>query len=335
VQHFAKLFPVHVSDVTAGWKKMEERLVEYMHEVQAHRLAAERLRIIRRREQIAVAAWVKFRLGYPAERLLPSGADILTWDKVKAIIELPSSVPTKEKDEIVAPEVETPKIITEDAEEDTDDEMWWWNPPKTSPEIEITVISPATFTHVFSSMSAFISEWEDANIRKLGGLSSVGPMLISFYPVSVHLSTLRLAASVFACEDSSCIHHWIDHYQNSVYPVMWYPEVLHHPCNTVTRRIKDDDKDAPFNPLLKASKDFPYCRRKEWSSDSLFPDEKASRTVKRILEACGLDDMITTTEDMDKLDARFICLKCSYGARCDGQRPRKVMSWRNAVHRNF
>ncbi|KAJ7657993.1 hypothetical protein B0H17DRAFT_1097587 [Mycena rosella] len=183
-------------------------------------------------------------------------------------------------------------------------------------------------------MTGFISQWEEQKIRSLASLNMVDERLVfsfSYASASSHLRGLRLAACVFTCEDLSHIHSSIEHYQNGSYPALFYPEFLHHPCATVARREPDDDEDAPFNPLFKASRDFAYCRRKEWSSDSMFFDEKASRAVKRILEACGLDHRTVTTEEMDTLDPRFICLKCSYGAKCDGQRPRQVMPWRNAV----
>ncbi|KAJ7492275.1 hypothetical protein FB451DRAFT_1078197 [Mycena latifolia] len=306
-----------------SWKNMERRLVEYMHMVEAHRLAADRLRIVRQREQMAVSSWVQFRLGYSAERLLPSGTDILSWDKVKAIIELPSSVPVKLRD----PEAVETKVMGP-ADEAADDERH--ETPQTS--LNPTIISPASFTRVFSSMSGFISQWEAKKIRELCRRNLVGAEIpFSFSPTARDLIALRLAACVFTCEDECLIHSRIEHYQNNFYPAMFYPEFLHHPCTTIARREGDDEKNAPFNPLFKASKDFGWHRRKEWSTDSMFFDEKASRAVKRLLEACGLDYTVVTTEEMDSLDPRFICLKCSYGAKCDGQRPRKVMPWRNAV----
>ncbi|KAJ6502632.1 hypothetical protein DFH09DRAFT_1001170 [Mycena vulgaris] len=269
---------------TRSWKNMEQRLIKYMYEVKAHRLAADRLCIVREREKLAVSSWIQFRLGFSAERLLPSGADILSWNKVKAIIELPSCNPQ--------------------------------------------FISPASFTRVFRSMSGFISQWEAKKISALRRLTNVDEdMPFSFLPTSTHLSTLRLAACVFSCEDKPNIHSWIDQYQNGFYPALFYPEFFHHPCTT-NRATTQTRPSIHYSRHLMVS---PYCRRKEWSFDSLFFDEKASRAVKKILEACGWDYRVVTTEDMDILDPWFICLKCSYGAKCDGQRPRKVMPWRNAV----
>ncbi|KAF8215810.1 hypothetical protein K438DRAFT_1799464 [Mycena galopus ATCC 62051] len=143
------------------------------------------------------------------------------------------------------------------------------------------------------------------------------------------MKSLQLAASVFTCEDKHGIHRAFSHY-HKVYPVMWYPEFLHHPCNTVTSKSVHNE-DVPDNPLFTAAKPIGWCTRRKWNSNSIFFDRKASKAVERVLEACGLDYTVVTTQQMDALDARFICLKCSYGAKCDGQRPRKVMSWRHAV----
>ncbi|KAJ7754984.1 hypothetical protein DFH07DRAFT_496519 [Mycena maculata] len=312
-----------------SWKNIEERLVEYMHEVRAHKTAADRLRVVRDREKVAISSWVQFRLRYPAEKLLPSGTDILSWQKIKAIIELPSSVPTKAQDDVATPPTASP-----DEEDGEFDEFGFFRiMPK--PTI-ITTISPASFTRVFESMSGFISQWEDKRIRQLGASSMVGTelqdILFSFAPASTHLKELQLAACVFTCEDKSCLHRWMNNY-DGFYPMMFYPEFLHHPCNTVKSGHETAaDKNVPLNPSFKAPHfPFPYCQRTEWSKDSLFFDGKASRAVKKLLDACGLDYRTMTTKVMDELDPWFVCLKCSYGAKCDGQRPRKVMPWRNAV----
>ncbi|KAJ7155902.1 hypothetical protein C8R43DRAFT_998367 [Mycena crocata] len=308
-----------------SWKNMEQRIVDYMNEVRGHRLAADRLRLVRRREQVAVSSWVKFRLRYDAERLLPSGTDILSWAKVKAIIELPSSVQTQDEDPEEGSETEgaLTKAKT-NLNYDTEDDIEEKSISKINSKPMI--ISPASFTRVFESMSFIISHWENAKIRELARLSGGGSLLFSFSSVSVHLSVLQLATCVFTCKDKLGIHH-------TSYPAMWFPSFLHHACQSIEhRKIRSrKEEDVPENPLFKGPGIFSWGQRTEWSTDTLFFDEKASRAVKKLLEACGLDHTVATTEEMDKLDPRFICLKCSYGARCDGQRPRKVMPWRNAV----
>ncbi|KAJ7269374.1 hypothetical protein B0H12DRAFT_1095502 [Mycena haematopus] len=294
-----------------SWKNLEPRLIEYMQEVKTHRLAAERLRVVRIRERIAVSAWVRFRMNYPAEKLLPSGTDILSWPQVKQIIELPSSVVAKEKDDPLTNGI---GVARPGAEAETDSKA--------------VVISPASFTRVFKSLSRAISKWEEEKIQELGEQVPIGPSSGWYSSVSDDMKSLRLAACVFTCEDKPSIHHAFPHYHN-VYPAMWFPEFLHHPCNTTGQYIHSED--VPHNPLFDAPKPIHWCSRKKWSSNSIFFDKKASRAVERVLETCGLDYNVVTTQEMDEIDPWFICLKCSYGAKCDGQRPRKTMGWRNAV----
>ncbi|KAJ6520179.1 hypothetical protein C8R45DRAFT_954166 [Mycena sanguinolenta] len=296
-----------------SWKNIEPRLLEYMEKVKAHRLAAERLAIVRKREKIAISAWVRFRMQFPAERLMPSGTEMLSWAQVKAIIELPSSVAAKEKDESLTKD---DQAACPDGEAET-------NP-------ELTVISPALFTRVYESLDSKISRWEEGKIRELSDQAAIGPSSAWWRcrSPSDDMKTLQLAACVFSCEDKRSTHHAFPHYHN-VYPVMWYPEFLHHPCNTTGKYISNED--VPDNALFDSPKPTHWCRRSEWTSCSIFWDTKASRAVKRVLEACGEDYRVVTTQDMDEKDPRFICLKCSYGAKCDGQRPRKVMGWRKAV----
>ncbi|KAF7337550.1 F-box domain-containing protein [Mycena sanguinolenta] len=296
-----------------SWKNMEPRLLEYMEKVKAHRLAAERLALVRKREKIAVSAWIRFRTQFPTERLMPSGTEILSWDQIKDIIKLPSSVTTTERDESLTKDTEA---TGPDAEAESS--------PKP------TVISPALFTRVFESLSCRISRWEEGHIEELTNQAAIGSSSTwwRYRSSSDNMETLQLAVCVFSCEDKHSTHHAFPHYHN-VYPVMWYPEFLHHPCNTTGKYIGNED--VPQNPLYASPKPTQWCIRKSWSSDSIFFDGKASRAAKGVLEACGLDPNVVTTKDMDDMDPRFICLKCSYGAKCDGQRPRKVMGWRKAV----
>ncbi|KAF5313297.1 hypothetical protein D9619_002336 [Psilocybe cf. subviscida] len=71
--------------------------------------------------------------------------------------------------------------------------------------------------------------------------------------------------------------------------------------------------------------------QKGWSHDDLVFDELASRTTLDILEACGMSTM-TTVAELDERDPRVVCLRCSFGASCDGERSMRVMGWREAVN---
>ncbi|KAJ6501134.1 hypothetical protein C8R47DRAFT_1040061 [Mycena vitilis] len=270
----------HTPLTKGGWKRMEAGLTAYMSTVRAHRIAAHRLGIIQLRESVAVSSWAHFRLQYSAEMLLPSGIDILSWEKVKAIIHLPSKIPTCRQDAVLASD----------------------------------------------SMAGFISAWEGERTRELASRT------VGLRPLSgawSHMDSLRLATCVFTCEDTDTLHHTYPHMQPKFasHPSMWFPEFLHHPCNTVTSRCNEDLARS----ALFVAPQLSWCQRKEWSSDALRFDEKVSRVVKRLLTASGKDQEVTTTREMDDTDPWFLCLNCSYGFKFAEQRPHTVMPWRTAV----
>ncbi|KAH6903613.1 hypothetical protein BKA70DRAFT_1300413 [Coprinopsis sp. MPI-PUGE-AT-0042] len=115
------------------------------------------------------------------------------------------------------------------------------------------------------------------------------------------------------------------------YSCMWFPEFMHHGCNTlVTRPILE--KELELDECMVVER-FPgsSTKRGPWKRDHLTFDWKASVVVNHILLACGLDWKETTTKQLDELDPRVVCLKCNFGQRCDGERRCSVMSWRYAV----
>ncbi|KAG2069481.1 hypothetical protein BDR04DRAFT_1055483 [Suillus decipiens] len=110
---------------------------------------------------------------------------------------------------------------------------------------------------------------------------------------------------------------------------MYFPEYLHHRCNRIRRRIWNELH--PVN-TFEMGQGYPGSTvQREWSMDNLEFDTKASRTVKNILDACDLDWREVTVSRLDHLDPRLVCLKCSYGNHCDGERPMIVRSWRESV----
>ncbi|KAG1779671.1 hypothetical protein EV702DRAFT_1085829 [Suillus placidus] len=112
-------------------------------------------------------------------------------------------------------------------------------------------------------------------------------------------------------------------------PYMYFPEYLHHRCNRIRRRTWDELD--PANTFAMGQGYPGSTVQREWSTDGLEFDEKASRTVKNILDACDLDWREATVLELDNLDPRLVCLKCSYGNCCDGERPMTVRSWRESV----
>lgn len=121
---------------------------------------------------------------------------------------------------------------------------------------------------------------------------------------------------------------------------MWYPEFLHHGCNWIEKAeipkgpVKDFAVAARItDPLLRLSsyKFREGFKRKPWTSTGLAFDRKASRVAKKFVTACGLDPKEASVEDMDQLDARVVCLKCSFKHKPDGERSMEIRTWRQAA----
>lgn len=136
----------------------------------------------------------------------------------------------------------------------------------------------------------------------------------------------KLAVAVFTCTGWLCE----DIPEPNDSPrYMYFPEYIHHRCNRIRRRRWDEP--IPANTFAMGQ-GYPGCTvQREWSKDDLDFDDKAARTVKNILDACDLNWREVTVSALDDLDPRLVCLKCSYGNRCDGERPMIVRSWRESV----
>ncbi|KAJ7589026.1 hypothetical protein C8J56DRAFT_1163994 [Mycena floridula] len=180
-----------------------------------------------------------------------------------------------------------------------------------------------------------INKWREERLFKLRYMAM--PEGIPWTNTDDHL---KLAVVVISCTGSSVIHESDEAYDENRYPAMWYPEFIHHSCNAICSEY--DTKDDEVIPHLKPRdcqtlhfdhgfSDSRPCRRKLWSPELLTFDSKASVVVKNILDGCGLDYRTTTVEELDKLDPRLVCLKCSFGAKIDGDRMHSVWTWRKAV----
>jgi hypothetical protein len=136
----------------------------------------------------------------------------------------------------------------------------------------------------------------------------------------------KLAVAVFTCKAWLCE----DIPEPNHSPrYMYFPEYLHHRCNRI-RRQSWDELDPPNT--IAMGQGYPGSTvQREWSTDDLEFDKKASQTVKNIIHACDLDWRVATVSELDDLDPRLVCLKCSYGNRCDGERPMIARSWRESV----
>ena len=191
-------------------------------------------------------------------------------------------------------------------------------------------VCPLQFAKLFQEeLSGFIRTWRDEQLRAVVRECSYEMPLMRRNPSVM----LQLAVCVFSCNGT--IHLDAPEYDPKMCTLMWYPEFLHHSCNSI-RRIYDDreveeDKAFDDDANLGVPHLFEGCRRKSWTHDRLFFSGRASRTVRNILVACKLDHESTTVQALDSLDPRLICLKCSFGAKPDGERRFPILSWRNAV----
>lgn len=122
------------------------------------------------------------------------------------------------------------------------------------------------------------------------------------------ISPLTLACTFFDC--MSCKRR-----------DMQYRSVVGHDClhQRYYSYCRDDDISYFYQDLAMATD---HCR--PWSCQNLTIG-RATRRAQTILEACGLDPLITTHGDLKELKPRLRCKTCS--------RPgvRMVMSWRTAV----
>ncbi|KAF9546377.1 hypothetical protein CPC08DRAFT_729929 [Agrocybe pediades] len=136
--------------------------------------------------------------------------------------------------------------------------------------------------------------------------------------------------------------YWDDVKDNEE-PCLWYPEFLHHPCQSITRTEYYEQQTKKHATFYRGKEYSSSIRSTAWEGFELKHrsrktnpralkfDEKASRVVKALLLAAMMDEEETTVRDMDQFDGRFVCLKCSFGHGCDGQRRMRVFTWRDAV----
>ncbi|KAJ3878655.1 hypothetical protein F5051DRAFT_452188 [Lentinula edodes] len=213
-------------------------------------------------------------------------------------------------------------------------DIWLWSPVKDiieqPSEIEVTKDS---FEHAFRGLPAFTNAWQTDKLEQLIRVANNNLKWLSF----PEANDLERATCVFSCSNDFQ-HNLMGCYQEDESCIMWFPEFIYHRCNSLSRR-RWGDKDETITDLdscqsLSAESEAPGFRRRQWSTRWLFFDDKASRTVKNILTACRMP-LSTKVQHLDREDPRLVCLKCSFGAKCDGERLFSIMTWRTAVQHNL
>jgi len=288
-------------------------MVSYMEEARNLRVENERFLLYRRRRTTTYNAYLEWRrkptnlMKYPADMLMPGPADILELPDVQYLIKQYGNENISEED-------------MEDLVADFPALTQRWTREKIQ-SLYRAVESPTRPSW----------DWLD-NVTYFGDTKKKE-------------ETLKLAAIVFRCKRQSI--HWlyeekwakdegipVSHAADPPdmrEPCMWYPEFLFHPCCTTIFTPHNENR-AGEHVYLRVHKEYSYCRRAVWNvPDRLEFDEKASRIVRNLLDSAGLKWERTTVEEIDKLDLRFVCMKCTFGNKCDGSRRVRVWPWRDAV----
>lgn len=117
-------------------------------------------------------------------------------------------------------------------------------------------------------------------------------------------------------------------------PVMWYPQIFHHACTSMAM-VNYHERMSNTCWTLCTAKHYEATKQVPWEAKTLEFDEKASRATRNILDACGMFWEKATSKELDERDPRLVCLKCTWGARCDGERTVRVWAWRDAVRYIF
>ena len=136
-------------------------------------------------------------------------------------------------------------------------------------------VSPLQFAKLFQEeLSGFIRAWRDRQLRAIVRECSYEIQLVWRNPSAM----LQLAICVFSC--SGTIHLDAPEYDPKMYTLMWYPEFLHHSCNSICRIYDDgeveEDKAFDGNANLKVSHLFEGCRRNTTGYSS--PDEPLAQS---------------------------------------------------------
>lgn len=211
-------------------------------------------------------------------------------------------------------------------------DIWLWKPVNDLIEQPSEVdVTESSFEQAFRGLPAFIRRWQE---EKMDQLLRVAHGEFGIWRPRV--DDLERATCVFSCAQDFYHMCYKDAGPDAdcKESCMWFPEFVHHPCNALARYGYDDGEGAMPNlgscKMVEAHHEGKGFRRRQWSTRWLYFNDKASRTVRSILNACGMP-LSTRVQQLDQTDPRLVCLKCSFGAKCDGERYFSVMTWRTAV----
>ncbi len=159
-------------------------------------------------------------------------------------------------------------------------------------DVEVTV---KDFIDLAPLVPEYVAKWEREGAAHLSNL------VRKDVPLSYDVDVLSLAVAVaFKC---SCI------------AVRAYPEALAHKC-----------RDSFYYPRVEGDQ---YTTVAVTTLQEFTPSwtrmGTATKSIKKVIEACGEDPSRVTACQMDKLDARLTCRTCSTAG------VESIMTWRAAV----
>ena len=305
IYSYSRTYQIHTCHrACLVWSNIKPAMIEYMEKVKPLVAKDARIRFLRARRAVVHAAYIKWRMEpsrltkYPSRVLMPGPADIMEWSPIAPLI-------NRNRIEQLEPkEVEEKFRIY-----DLDYFIKYWR---------------------HDSLDDLRDKARSATIW--GPMTSIGRSDMPIFELAVVV--YRCDRSHWGLSDKWASNHGIPLDANGFSTLrdpescMWYPEFIFHPCNSIMPIPYFENAEYK---TLSVSKEYKGYRRREWTSEHLHFDDRASRTVKNILEACGMNWARTTVGDMDKRNDRFVCLKCTFGEKCDGKRTVRVWSWRDAV----
>ncbi|KAH9486031.1 hypothetical protein JR316_0000095 [Psilocybe cubensis] len=306
-----------------GWERIKPRLIKHMEKTRVLVNSNNQLRLVQKREALLHNAYVCWRrtpdvlAAYPPDMFLPGVADILASPPFCEFIQNGRQTQEEDFDHERATDLikaHYPLLMTK------------WRKEKVGKLFE-DLISSRSFVCDF--LAEYITLPYISMERKLHYLErAICVFRCNDFSVHYAYNTKRFKDDGI-WDEGSPRHLWDVNEDHE--PCLWYPHFLFHPCTTMAH----DDWYDREKPALSMENEYKRNMvRVPWDSDKLKFDETASKIVRQLLKTAGLP-ITTTTEEMDDLDHRFVCLKCTFGAKCNGSRVVRVWSWRDAVQHSM
>ncbi|KAL4070439.1 hypothetical protein J3A83DRAFT_4243270 [Scleroderma citrinum] len=312
------------------WSNIKPEMIRYMEQMKVQRLERERKALVIARKQIAVSVLRDYkRVHLPFSDIMPEPVDFCAFLQVSEIVELPT-------------ETEVTEESFQGVVSQMDELVAQWR--RSSYDMLIQQFKEPLSRKIHQGLDAQVQPLTDTGTSSAmdpkgkGKAKAIEPCP----PEGAELvEVLSLATTVFCCKtcnpSSTDFYDWSEEYESLLSGMLsqpsmsrsplFYPEVLGHRCLTKKRGYRDDIPGDVTKQLY-----YPAGFRTKWSCIPLQIDDTAKNIASKIVEACGLDPLTTTTVQMDTLNPKLACLECvtwdiGYGNQC--QTP--VFGWRAAV----